>query len=677
MPTRTRTRPKPAPTDLAIFNNRCTEIARTTGNQCKHKPVDGTDRCRSHPMRPVSAITAASVRMTINGVGWKTWRYGDTAWQIEAWRMYDIIGELRKYANTIGAQVSKCRLYVAEIDENGEPTKEVEDPEIASLAQAPLGKGPKKDEALRLLGINLAVPGEAYIVAESGGGPDGDDIWYVISGSEIVQSGNSLTITRPAMLGLSGELMFREGEDLLIRCWTPHPRRTLWADSSVRTAIPVLRKIEATMKRSFAELDSRLTGAGLLLLPQGIDFPKGDGVPQGIDGLAQVLMNTMATSIEDRASSEAMVPIMATVPPDSVDKVKHLTFWSDLSDKLQEMEDAAIRRLAVGLDIPPEVLTGIGGTNHWNAWAVAEDTIKIFIEPILQRIAEALDHGFLDPTLAAMGLDPSKYTFVFDTAPLAARPNRATEANTLHGELVLSDQAARKASNFNDEDAPDSMEILRRLIQAAIPAKPELLQDPMILKVLGVEGQVQPLAPPPDPAAEAAAATAGQAPEQETEEETTGAQEQGPPKTNPTRGEAEQPAVTAASHNPSPVTLALHAVCAYATVHALGLAGSRLVPHRERDKWGLGVMKHMLHHHHGPVDVERAEWALRGAWDTLGLAADYEAMQIDPEGVQRFLHAYARRMLVEGEAYNPVKLAAALWVAEPEMRAAIPVGASA
>jgi hypothetical protein len=225
MATKTRRKP-PAPVAAieaapTIFHSLCTGNKRRTGDACKARPLAHTDRCRAHPRPPNSARTAASVRRSVAGVGWKEWRFGDTAWQLEAWRMYDIIGELRKYANTIGAQISKCRLYVAEIDENGEPFKEVEDPKIAALAQDPLGKGPKKDEALRLLGIDLAVVGEAYIVAESGGGKNGDDLWYIVSGSEITQQGSSLVINRPAMYGLGGELAFREGEDLLIAADPP------------------------------------------------------------------------------------------------------------------------------------------------------------------------------------------------------------------------------------------------------------------------------------------------------------------------------------------------------------------------------------------------------------------------------------------------------------------------
>ena len=70
----------------------CTEIARSTRKQCRNDALPYTDRCRSHRRPPPTALTAASVKMSINGVGWKNWRFGDQAWQMEAWRMYDIIG---------------------------------------------------------------------------------------------------------------------------------------------------------------------------------------------------------------------------------------------------------------------------------------------------------------------------------------------------------------------------------------------------------------------------------------------------------------------------------------------------------------------------------------------------------------------------------------------------------
>ena len=634
----------------------CTELAKRTGRQCRNSALPSSDRCRSHPRPPHSALTAASVRMSINGAGWKNWRWGDQAWQMEAWRLYDVIGELRKYANWIGAAVSKCRLYVAEIDENGEPGREVEDPEIAGLAAGPLGKGPKKDEALRLLGTNLAVVGEGYIVAEADADKGGDDLWYVVSGSELQQQGNQIVITRPAMAGLGGEFYYTEGVDLLIRCWTPHPRRSMWADSSVRSAIPILRKIETTMKRSFAELDSRLTGAGLLVLPQNVDFPRGDGVPEGIDGFAQTLTTTAMTSIEDRASASAMVPMVVTVPPDAVDKIKFLTFWSELSDKIQEMEDASIRRLAGALDIPLEQLTGMGDTSHWNAWAIAEETIRIYIEPVLQRIAEALDHGYLDAALEYLGKDPEKYTYVFDTSPLTVKPNRGPDALALNAAGLLSDEETLIAHNFTEEQAQKPEERIRHLLEQAIPAKPELLADPMMLCLLGLDeakvkemcGLAASLAPPPPPAVpETPALPAG---EKKPGVEQTGEQiPQQEPSTNPdVTQRPTAPPVTAAA--------GLWPMANLAMVRALGVAGTRLVSHREHDRWP-GTAKHALHTRFGPVTRERAEKVLTGVWTDLDAAA---AGQFDAERMERVLHEMAVDLLMRGMAYDGADLEALL-----------------
>jgi hypothetical protein len=62
----------------------------------------------------------------------------------------------------------------------------------------------------------------------------------------------------------------------------------------------------------------------------------------------------------------------------------------------------------------------MGDTSHWNAWAIAEETVRIFVEPVLQRIAGAR------PWLPRRGswnlwARPSQDTDVFDTAPLTMK----------------------------------------------------------------------------------------------------------------------------------------------------------------------------------------------------------------------------------------------------------------
>lgn len=584
-------------------------------------------------LTPREALTAAVSSVRMDAAGWKSYKFGDRKWQDEAWRLYDITGQLRFVANWVGNSVSRCRLYVAEVGEDGENLEEVKDDvEVASLAAGPLGRGPAKDEALRLLGINLFVPGECYIVAEADGLATGVDRWFVVSGSEIKKTGDDITITRGQLQG-GGTMRYRDGTDLILRCWTPHPRKADEPDSPTRSAIPDLRAIEAIRKREFAELDSRLAGAGMLGLPDSIDFPRQPDDNTGPAGFMQVLQRAMAASLADRASAEAMVPIMFTAAPDALDKIKHITFWTDLSDQLLPLMEAAVKSLAQSLDIPPEVMLGLGSANHWSAWAISEEAVTTQIVPVLSRIADALTQGFLRAALEEMGLDPDRYVYAFDTAPLTTRPNRSADALNYHERGLISDEAAREAGAFNDGDIPDPIERLRRLIEKVIPNQPSLLALPVVQQILGVTLDV--------PAAELEPAGGG------------GGQQPGGGEVVDEETPPEQPTQT----EQDAALVGLYPVANLAVRRALALAGGRLVPHRQRDRYP-GTARHGLHVRHGAVDRARADTVLAGAWDDLHAVAD--DLLVDPAELQHLLHEFAAELLTRGMAYDPGLLRAVL-----------------
>lgn len=573
------------------------------------------------------SLTAAVSSVQMTGAAWKQWTFGDRSWQGEAWRLYDITGQLRFVANWLGNSISRCRLYVAEVDEDGEATREVdaaEQPEIAALASGPLGRGPAKDESLRLLGINLFVPGEAFIVAEADGNGPGLDRWFVVSGAQIKRQGDSIHVNRSQLQG-GGVMTYREGTDLILRCWTPHPKATDEPDSPTRSALPDLREIEALRKREFAELDSRLAGAGMLGLPQEIDFPRNPDDAPGPAGFMSVIQRAMAASLADRSSAEAMVPIVFTAPADALDKIRHFTFWSDLSDQLLPLREAAVRSLAQSLDIPPEVMLGLGSANHWSAWAISEEAITTQVVPVLSRIADALTQGYLNAALEAMGEDPERYVYEFDTAPLTTRPNRSADALNYHERMLISDSAAREAAAFGDGDVPEPDEVLRRMMIRAVEAQPGLLASPAVQQLLGLTIQIPPglldgLEGESDtgvPPGDVPAVT----------------QEESPP---------EQPVQTEDA-------AALYPVCNLAVRRALALAGSRLVPHRQRDRYP-NCAKHALHVRHGAVSRERANAVLAGAWDDLHAVAD--DLLVDASDLRDLLHGFAAELLTRGMAYD-------------------------
>lgn len=564
------------------------------------------------------ALTAAVSSVQMTGTAWRTWKFGDQSWQAEAWRLYDITGQLRFVANWVGNSISRCRLYVAEVDEDGEATHEVEDnPAVAQLAAGPLGRGPAKDESLRLLGINLFVPGEAFIVAEADGIAAGVDRWFVVSGSQIKKSGDQITVNRSQLQG-GGTMTYRDGVDLILRCWTPHPKSTDEPDSPARSAIPDLREIEALRKREFAELDSRLAGAGMLGLPEGMDFPRNADDPAGPAGFMAVLQRTMAASLSDRASAEAMVPIMFTAPAEALDKIKHLTFWTDLSDQLLPLREAAVKSLAQSLDIPPEVMLGLGSANHWSAWAISEEAVTTQIVPVLSRIADALTQGYLRAALEEMGLDPDRYVYEFDTAPLTTRPNRSADALNYHEKGLISDDSAREAGAFGEGDIPEDEERIRRILERAIIAQPSLLGDPGVQAILGIKLNLSP------------EETGDAPPEVEAPPVTD---EESPPEQTPQTEDA----------------AALYPVANFAVRRALALAGSRLVPHRQRDRYP-GCAKFALHVKHGPVPWARTGELLAGAWDDIPAVAD--DLMCDADQLRDLLHGFTQELLVRGMAYD-------------------------
>jgi hypothetical protein len=602
----------------------CSETAHTTGHRCGGWTLPGQSRCHTHTRQPLDALTAAVATVQLDGVAWQTYRFGSREWQTEAWRLYDITGPLRFVANWIGNSVSRCRLYVAEVGPDGEAGEEADDPDIAALASGPLGSGPAKDEALRLCAINLYVPGEGYIVAEAEAGTDGDDQWFVVSGRQIRRSGDQIVIRRSMLYG-GGDMLYRPDVDLILRTWTPHPADTDEPDSPTRSAIPDLREIEALRKREFAELDSRLSGAGILPLPQEIDFPRGPEDPTGLQGFMNRLMQAMGTSLQDRSSAEAMVPIAITVPGEFLDKIKPVTFWSELSAQLLPLREGAVRSLARSLDIPPEVLLGQADSNHWTSWQTSEDAVTTQVVPILSRIADTLTTGYLRRALEQMDEDPDAYVYAFDTSPLTVRPNRTADALSYHEAGLLSDEAAVEAGAFRPDQMPAEIERVRRYVEKLVLANPALIAEPAIQDILGIESiTITPPEPTPEPAPE--------------DDDT-------PP--------VEEPNDIPDRPDQADDTAALVAVANLAVRRALSLAGGRLVPHTQRDRYP-GTPRYQLHSRHGQISPDRADRVLRGAWDELpDVAAD---LGIDPRQLQALLHGFAAELLTRGMSFDPTLL---------------------
>jgi hypothetical protein len=636
----------------------------------KTVPAGGVD---GPGTRPAAALTAAAVPIDLkDATSWQMFKLGDHRWQWEAWRHYDICGELRFVVNWIGNAVSRCRLYAADVADDGTVGDETSNAQAKMIAETMFGSPAAKAQAQRLMGVNMMVAGDVFIVAEGyQQTTDQADKWYVCSSSEVFRRGDDIMVRRSITHG-GGTYKLNPAKDLLIRAWNPHPRRHDAADSTTRAILPVLRELEQCTKRVFAELDSRLAGAGMLLLPDNIDFPRQPDDPPGIEGLTAVLTRTMATSLQQRDNAAAIVPIMLQASIDALDKIKHLTFDSQISEHITAMREAAVRRMAMSLDIPPEVLTGMGAANHWSGWQIEESSIKIHIEPLLIQLADALNVGYYQPALKAAGVqNPEKLTLWFDIAALTVRPNRSDQAMQFSDKELISDKAARDNAAFSDDDAPSEEEQVYKLVKALVLAQPAYAGDPEVQKILHLPKISLP-APSAAPAPEGGdMLNPGDEGYDEAGTEPADAGDRPLPGL-PSVAEAEAGGAPKAkgqklgqlAASAALADTALFYAADGAVRRALELAGGRLVPGPQRAAYA--VPKHELHTRKVPTR-ERVPALLAGAW--VHVREQATSLGVDPDRLEEFLGGYCTELLTRGMGHDPADLKEAISRARAELQA--------
>lgn len=413
------------------------------------------------------------------------------AWQERVWDFYDIIPEFRYAVSWVGNLLSRATLTVVK---DGAPTTDA----AAVEAMANLFGGPDgQAEMLRLLGVHFTATGEAFIIGipES---RDHQDEWMVAAATEVTRTAGSSGVWQVGADELPEDA-------LVIRLWKPHPRKVRESDAPARAVIPILSELNALTQHVAAQTDSRLAGAGVLLLPSEMDLPTrmqtdvktADGEEaassaialDGPEAFAQVLSDTMGVAISDRSSASRLVPVILQGPGEYLDKVRLIQFWTGLDEAARSLREEAIRRLSLGMDMPPEVLTGTADVNHWGAWQIEEAAIKAHTEPLLDVICAAITEGYLRPFLEAEGVtDFAAYDIRPDTAQLRMRPNRSKEAIELYDRAELKGEVMLRENGFDAvNDRMDPAERVQWFIQkvASGQTTPDIVAD--ALRILGVQ----------------------------------------------------------------------------------------------------------------------------------------------------------------------------------------------
>lgn len=467
--------------------------------------------------RPLSSLTASAVKLTDKTIVGRGAGGTTHAWQEEAWDMYDLVGEQRFLASTLSGRLAQARLYVGIVPDNETDDIPPAEPGLASEVFEAFGGSPTaRGQILSRLATNLFVAGDGWLVGipthllHGGDGEDENDRLRTISPidrEQVTEPGLDINDLHWRMLSVSEVSFDRDNNIILdidgnaehkitcrldqvypIRVWRAHPRRWWEADSPTRASLPVLRELVGLTMHISAQIDSRLAGAGVFIVPKSakdslISQYGENEDDEDSDPFTEALIEAMITPIEDRSSAAGIVPLVLTVPDGVADSFRHIKFSNDLDSEAKNMRDEAIRRLALGQDAPPEILLGVGGMNHWGAWLVREDTITTHIEPPLALICDALTTQYLWPILLQQGMareEVEKHVIWYDVSHMVSRPNRASDAFKMRELNAISDEALRDATGFDEGDAPVADETDRAILLALDLAKsaPSLAQNP-------------------------------------------------------------------------------------------------------------------------------------------------------------------------------------------------------
>lgn len=566
------------------------------------------------PVAP-KALIASAKRFTGVGDPHRMARKGGSGWQDAAWHFYNTIGEYAYAVNWVGNLLSRAKLYATRDDGSGPRRLPANDP-ASEYLDALFLDAQGKATALQQIGVHYTVAGEAYIVGTTE--EDGDH-WEIVAASRI----NAEPKDGSTQWTVDGRVL--PGNPLVIRIWRPHPVENGLATSPSRAALPILSEIERLTMHVAAQVDSRLISAGILFLPNEMTFAvideDGNVITGSSDLFVQTLQDVAARAIQNRESAGALVPIVVSADGESIDKAQHLTFWSELDNQAIELRTEAIRRLALSMDMPPEILTGQGDVNHWSAWSIDESAIKSHTEPLLARIADDLAIGYLRTMLIQDGMLPEEaraYGIGVDTTEMRLRPNRSQEALELWDRGVLNAQTLVEETGFKTDNIQDKAEHQRWFIDKVASGQTTPEAVIAALEALGVHLNVQ---PDPDP------------PEDRPDQH----------EARPTPSLEEHPTQDIPDINDA----ALAAASEVLVFRALERAGNRLKNKIQRKIPGVGAAETYMFY---KVDTGTLDFVLEDAWASVDrFAAKHGA---NPERLTASLDAYTRAIIMEQKPHD-------------------------
>lgn len=328
--------------------------------------------------KPTSVVaSAARLRLTPGPRRTQKGRAGNAQ---RAAKYYDEVSEVWFLNNVRANAAARCIYYVAlDPDEPDAEPERVEDDKVQDIWARVADQVAGQAEFIRLLELSLSVPADGWILGlnldeppepdEEGenGRPAGEQ-WTVVPRAAVKDQADGVK----AQINGQQWIELVDGRDLAIRIWRPHPFKPAEADTELRPLFDVFDEYLMIDQSVRAVARSRVARAGLLLLAKEMDLgpddptaDSGGAEESGSSRFFAELVAHLSRPLEDESSAAALVPYVAHVPQELVEKANLIEFARDAEDFLLKRAEMLFLRIVRGLDAPPEVLAGMADLNHW------------------------------------------------------------------------------------------------------------------------------------------------------------------------------------------------------------------------------------------------------------------------------------------------------------------------
>lgn len=405
--------------------------------------------------RPPNTLIAAASKRTIQQIR-NTPASQDSA---SLWALYDRLGELGYGIGFKANAAARLHYFPAEkTDGEPEPT---DNPDAVAAFQRIQGPAGDFGDFVSELVTHRNVVGEGFLVGQKTGDEEQWDVW----------SSDELKRTRAARQN-PDEVQLEDTDPFILRIWSPHPRDRAVATSPLMHVKDTAERLILIRGALDSAMRSRLIGK-FLFIPDELTIVPNTQLPDSgaeadNDPFMKEIIETIITAVRDDRSAARIAPILVRGPGDRLQQIQALDLVRDLPERLIDMEQAAVKALAAGMDLPAEILLGLTDTNHWSAWLVDESAYRQHVDPEVQAILDSLTRGYLWPTLEEMGVDnPRDFLFWRDITPVTIRSVTIPDAINLYKEGIISDDAVRGDAGYTDRDAP-----------AQPPPGPAVLESP-------------------------------------------------------------------------------------------------------------------------------------------------------------------------------------------------------